>query len=102
MPTGKASKGYTILKIRLTPRSDRNAIERYEEGQLYARVTASPVKGEANRALLLLLAEALEVPKSHMELIAGTTAREKVVRIEGIEAAELYEKLQRCLKSETD
>ncbi|WP_324201574.1 DUF167 family protein [Chthonomonas sp.] len=100
MPTGRASKGYTMLKIRLTPRSDRNGIDRYEEGKLYVRVTAAPVKGEANRALLALLAEALEIPKSHMELVSGTTAREKVVRIQGMEDAELSEKLQQRLKAD--
>ncbi|HLI49574.1 MAG TPA: DUF167 family protein [Chthonomonas sp.] len=91
-----------MLNIRLTPRSDRNAIDRYEEGKLYVRVRAAPVKGEANRALLALLAEALEVPKSRMELVSGTTAREKVVRVEGMEDAELSERLQQRLKSGSD
>lgn len=54
---------------------------------------AAPTEGEANAALLALLAKLLAVPRSRMELIAGATARLKAVAVSG-EAEALLSRLQ--------
>jgi uncharacterized protein YggU (UPF0235/DUF167 family) len=81
------AKGVT-LRVRLTPRGGRDAIEGIEtlaDGSvvLKARVSAAPEKGLANAALEKLLAKALGVPKSSVEVVAGETARLKTVRVAG-------------------
>jgi uncharacterized protein len=77
-----------VLTVRLTPRAARDSIDgvgALSDGRavVLARVRAVPDKGEANRALVELLAKALRVPKSAVEVIAGATARLKQVRIAG-------------------
>ena len=77
-----------VLTVRLTPRAARDSIDgvgALSDGRavVLARVRAVPDKGEANRALVELLAKALRVPKSAVAVIAGATARVKQVRIAG-------------------
>jgi uncharacterized protein len=64
-----------------------------EDGVLLARVSAPPVDGKANVALCRLLAKALGVPRTSVSVVRGETARDKVVRVEGLEAAEAQARL---------
>lgn len=77
-----------VLRIRLTPRGGRDALEGIEalangRSVLKARVSAAPEKGLANAALEKLLAKVLGVPKSAVSVVAGETARLKKVRVAG-------------------
>jgi uncharacterized protein YggU (UPF0235/DUF167 family) len=76
------------VRVRLTPRGGRDALEGVEtlaDGRtvLKARVRAAPEKGQANTALEALMAKALGVPKSNVSVVAGATGRIKTVRVEG-------------------
>ncbi|MEX2036005.1 MAG: DUF167 family protein, partial [Xanthobacteraceae bacterium] len=80
--------GGLALVVRLTPRGGRDAvegIERRADGQcvLKARVRAAASEGEANSALLTLLARAVGVPPRDVTLTAGATARIKRLTIAG-------------------
>jgi uncharacterized protein len=57
------------------------------------RLTAPPVEGEANQALVRFLSRVLRVPPSSVSILRGATGREKVVRVEGLSAAEVLRKL---------
>jgi len=77
-----------IVTVRLTPRGGRDALDgvaTLADGQtvLRARVRAAPTDGEANAALVALLARAAGVPKGRVGLIAGQTARIKRLAITG-------------------
>jgi uncharacterized protein (TIGR00251 family) len=69
------------IAVRVSPRAARDSVE-LEEGRLAIRVTAAPVKGKANAAVLKLLARALGVPKSRLTLIRGQTGRDKLFRLD--------------------
>jgi hypothetical protein len=76
------------VAVRLTPRGGRDAIDGVEQladGRevLKVRVRAAPTEGEANAALLALIAKVLGVPRSRAELAAGATARLKIVVVAG-------------------
>ncbi|NLS16954.1 DUF167 domain-containing protein [Rhizobium sp. P40RR-XXII] len=76
------------LSVRLTPNGGRDAIDGLETGSdgdcyLKARVSVAPEKGKANKALIVLLAKSLGIPKSSLALVGGDTARKKILRIEG-------------------
>lgn len=80
------------VTIRLTPKGGRDAIDGIEtlsDGRtvLKARVRAAPTEGEANTALISLLAKTLDVPRRTVTLAAGDTARIKRIVIEGDGAA---------------
>jgi uncharacterized protein (TIGR00251 family) len=81
------------LRVRLTPRADRDAVTGVRDGVVHARVSAPPVDGRANAALERLLAKALGVPPSRVSVVRGQGARDKVVRVDGLQAADAHERL---------
>lgn len=95
-----APDGLAIL-IRLTPRGGRDGLDGVEtlaDGRqvLKARVRAAPSEGEANAALIALLAKEFAVSRSQIALTAGASARLKRVVIEG-NAEALAARLQKRL-----
>jgi uncharacterized protein len=81
------------LAVRLTPRADRDQL--LGGDPLRARVTAPPVGGAANMALTKLVAKALGVPKSRVTIVRGQTARDKLVRVEGISPDDAHKRLSK-------
>lgn len=83
------------ITIRVIPRSGKNTLEWGEgnEGQLKARLTAPPVDGAANEALVTLLADHLHVPKRTIQIVRGATSRLKTVEIDNLTAEELRSRL---------
>jgi len=81
------------IKVRVTPRSSRNEVIGFQDGLLSVRVTAPPVEGAANTAIIKLLANHLGVPKSRISLAAGAKGREKTFEIDGLTPDELAAKL---------
>jgi uncharacterized protein (TIGR00251 family) len=82
-----------ILSIKLQPRASRNVIGEPLGEELKIKVTAPPVDSAANEALIKLLAEKLDCPRSKVELIRGQTARHKTLRIHGLTASQVLERL---------
>ena len=80
--------GGLVLTVRLTPKGGRDAIDGIEhmaDGRsvLKVRVRAAPTEGEANDALVRVLAKCLGVPARRVTLVAGATARIKRLEIAG-------------------
>jgi uncharacterized protein YggU (UPF0235/DUF167 family) len=75
--------------VRLQPRARANEIVGERDGVLIVRVTAAPVDGRANDALCRLIAKRLHVGSRRVAVVRGGGAREKVVRVEGLTAAEV-------------
>ena len=88
----EADTGAAFL-VQVTPRASRNEIESVTDNALKVRLTAPPVKGAANKALIELLAERLEVRKSQIEIVAGQTSRHKIVSVVGLQPSEVEERL---------
>ena len=70
--------------VRVMPRSSRNEIAGVQGDALKVRLTAPPVEGAANAALIACLAQQLGVRKSAVAIVGGIRSRTKVVRVEGI------------------
>ena len=86
------------LYVRLTPKSSKDAIEGWSEDEkgrpvLRVRVRAAPIEGQANTAMIALLAKALGLPKSYIRLGSGDTSRLKALDIEGMDDAEIQDRL---------
>ena len=76
--------------VRLTPRAGADRVDGVgPEGQLLVRVRAAPAGGAANRALLRVLADELAVAPSALALVAGASARRKLVDLKGGRPADL-------------
>jgi uncharacterized protein (TIGR00251 family) len=85
----KEDPGSTTLSIRIQPRASKNGIVTMEDGGLKIRLTAPPVDGAANEALVKFLSGVLSIPKSRVEIVSGHTSRDKIVRISGMNGAEV-------------
>ena len=84
--------GGVALAVRLTPKGGRDAIDGMQvlaDGRsvLTARVRAAPANGEANTALIRLVAKAVGVPPRDVVLVSGATGRLKRLVISGDGAA---------------
>ncbi|MCH8830335.1 MAG: DUF167 domain-containing protein [Planctomycetes bacterium] len=70
-----------LLPVQAQPKSRKNAVGGVHNGRLKVAVTPAPEKGKANAALVKVLAEALNLKRSQIELAAGATTTHKVFRI---------------------
>ncbi len=75
-----ARPGATIA-VRVTPKASRNDV-RVENGAILVRVTTVPEGGKATRAVVKLLARALGVAPGRLSLLRGTSARDKLFRLD--------------------
>jgi uncharacterized protein (TIGR00251 family) len=78
----------TRLKLRVSPGSRRPGIAGRHGDAWKVRVAAPPEDGRANEAVLRLLAETLDVPRSSVALVSGQTSRNKIVVLHGVEQAQ--------------
>ena len=83
----------TRLRLRVSPGARRNELVGRHGEAWKVRVAAPPEGGRANDAVLDLLSQELELPRRSLSIVSGHTAREKVVRMEGIDPAETERRL---------
>ena len=88
----EAENGVTFA-VRVVPRASRNEIAGVHGDALKVRLTAPPVEGRANKALIAFLAKLLSVRKSQVEIVAGGTSRRKMIRVIDLSAQEVEERL---------
>ena len=72
------------IRLHVQPRASRSELAGRHGDAIKVRLTAPPVDGAANEALLQFLAVRLQVPRSALSLVAGASGRSKVVAIEAI------------------
>jgi uncharacterized protein (TIGR00251 family) len=89
------------LALRVTPRGGRDKVDGFEtlangRSVVKVRVCAVAEGGEANRAVIELLAKALGVPKARVRLLSGTTSRLKQIAVDG-DPAKLGDALRKLI-----
>ena len=82
-----------IIKLHVTPRGSKNEITGWRGDVLSVKITAPPVEGAANEAVVRFMADVLGVRKSQVELVSGEKSREKTLRIAGLTQAEVIARL---------
>ena len=75
--------------VRVQPRASRNEVCGVHGDALKVRLSAPPVDGAANDALVDLLARSLGVARRAVRIVAGANSRSKVVDVDGVRAAEV-------------
>lgn len=86
-----------LLPVRAQPGARKAGVLGEQAGSLKVAVTAPPEDGRANKALLEVLREALDLKRSQLELISGETSREKKFLVRGVTREELASRLARLL-----
>ena len=82
------------IKVRVQPKSSRNQVDGFQDGALRVRVTAAPTEGQANAAVIAILAKTLGVSKSRLEIIRGHSSRDKVISVDALTEQEVRRKIE--------
>ena len=88
------------IPVKLTPKSSKDAVEGWDvdpDGRpvLKVRVRAQPVEGEANDALIRLLAKVLGVPRRNVNLARGGQSRLKMIEVADLDDEEVRDRLSK-------
>lgn len=86
-----------ILPVRAQAGARKNGIGGEHHGMLRVSVTAAPEKGKANKAIVEVLAAALDISKSSIELVSGQTSPQKRFLICGVTEEQLRVAIERLL-----
>jgi hypothetical protein len=81
------------LSVRVHPGARKNGVTGVHADALKIALSAPPVDGKANEALIAFVADALHLPRTRIALVSGLTSRAKMVRITGKSAAEVAAEL---------
>ena len=84
----KETKDGVILSLRISPNASKNMIVKEETG-LKVKITAQPIDGKANKALIEYLSKYFKVPKSYFEILKGETSKDKTLLIRNIDSEKI-------------
>jgi hypothetical protein len=98
----KASSGGVRFAVRVQPRASRNRVAGLQGDAIKVQVTAPPVGGAANDALVEVLAEWLDVPRGSIAIVHGASARAKVVEVETNQPDRLRGRIEAALQALVD
>lgn len=76
----RETKDGVVLTLRISPNASKNEIIKSEDG-IKVKITAQPIDGKANKALIEYLSKKFKIPKSLFEIIKGETSKDKTVLI---------------------
>jgi len=84
----------SALAVRVTPRASSNEIaEVLDDGTIKVRLASPPTDDEANEALVVFLAEILGVPKSQLDIVAGSVGRDKLISVVDMDVETAHQRI---------
>jgi len=92
------TKDGIIFKVKVQPKASRNEFAGLYQDALKIRLTAPPVEGKANKALIYFLADWLGVKKSQVEIVSGQLSKIKIIKVVG-EGGNLMKRIQELTSS---
>jgi uncharacterized protein (TIGR00251 family) len=90
----KTVQGGVRLMVRVQPRSSKNQVSGELDGCLKIKLTAPPVEGEANQALIKFLSGFLGIPRQDIMIVRGETTHNKLIEISGVDEKWLRTRLE--------
>lgn len=76
----KETKDGLLIQLKISPNASKNTILKDETG-IKVKLTAQPIEGKANKALVEFLSKKLKIPKTSIEILKGETSKEKTLLI---------------------
>ena len=89
----KKTKDGILLNIKISPNASKNEIIKTDEC-LKVKITAQPIDGKANKALIEFLSKTFKIPKSYFEIVKGQTSKEKTILIKNVTDEETVIKVE--------
>lgn len=71
-------KGF-LLNLRISPNASKNEIIKSDDGSIKVKITAQPVDGKANKAIIEFLSKTFKIPKTSIDIVRGETSKDKTV-----------------------
>jgi len=96
IPFTETARGVTFA-VKVHPRARKNAITGTVGDALKLALTAPPLEGRANQAVIEFFAELFQIPRSSVTIASGETSRNKVVRIAGLGRTAVEQRLAAAL-----
>ena len=97
IPLNETAKGVTFA-VKVQPRARKNEITGIVGDALKLALTAPPVEGKANQAVIEFFADLFDIPRTSVTIASGETSRNKVIRVSGISAMQVRQRLSATLK----
>ncbi len=79
----KVTKDGVVLQLKISPNASKNAILKDETG-IKVKLTAQPIEGKANKALVEFLSKQLKIPKTSIEILRGETSKDKTLLLKNV------------------
>jgi uncharacterized protein (TIGR00251 family) len=98
IPVQESTKGISFA-VKVHPRARKNAITGVVGDALKLALTAPPVQGKANQAVIEFFSDLFQIPRSSVTIASGETSRNKVIRIAGVSKPAAEQRLAEHLKS---
>jgi uncharacterized protein len=98
IPIHESAKGITFA-VKVHPRARKNVITGVVGDALKLMLTAPPVEGKANHAVIEFFADLFQIPRSSVTIASGETSRNKVIRVSGISRAAVEQRLNGAITS---
>jgi len=84
----------SAIAVRVTPRASSNeVVEILDDGTIKVRLAAPPTDNETNEALITFLSEILGVPKSQLDIVAGSAGRDKLISIVDMDVETAHQRI---------
>jgi uncharacterized protein len=96
VPVRDTPDGATFA-VKVHPRARKNAITGVVGDALKLSLTAPPLEGRANHAVIEFFADFFEIPRSSVTIASGATSRTKVLRVAGLSKAAIEQRLAKIL-----
>ena len=97
IPIRESTKGIS-LAVKVQPRARKNAVTGVVGEALKLALTAPPVEGRANQAVVEFLAELFRIPRSSVTIASGLSNRNKVIRLTGVSRLAVEQRLMAILR----
>ena len=94
MPLISQRDNAAAFAVKVQPRARKNEIKGEIDGALKVALTAPPIEGRANEACIEFFAKLLKVPRSSITIASGASSRNKVLRIAGVTAQYVRDRLR--------
>jgi len=83
----------TRIELHVIPKAKRTAVAGMHDGRIKLEIADPPVDGKANLEVVRFLSKTLKLKKADVRLVSGLTSRQKVVELDGLSLAEVFERL---------
>lgn len=80
----KVTKDGVVLQLKISPNASKNAILKDDTG-IKIKLTAQPIEGKANKALVEFLSKQLKIPKTSIEILRGETSKDKILLLKNVD-----------------